>query len=84
MDSEEEAVRRKVVLVGDSETGKTSLVFRVTNVEADLPKFSPTIIENQIIRSVHIVMSRFSTLCYHELKEYWATNIISSILSGQM
>ena len=42
--------RRKVVVVGDSETGKTSLLFRVTNPKLDLPKFPPTIMENQVIK----------------------------------
>ena len=42
--------RRKVVVVGDSETGKTSLLFRVSNPDKELPKFPPTIMENQVIK----------------------------------
>eukprot|EP00092_Neocalanus_flemingeri_P012023 GFUD01012960.1.p1 GENE.GFUD01012960.1~~GFUD01012960.1.p1 ORF type:complete len:186 (-),score=64.12 GFUD01012960.1:197-754(-) len=42
--------RRKVVLVGDSETGKTSLLFRVSHPDKELPKFPPTILENQVIK----------------------------------
>ena len=46
----EERERRKVVVVGDSETGKTSLLFRVTNPGKELPTFPPTILENQVIK----------------------------------
>ena len=42
--------RRKVVVVGDSETGKTSLLFRVSNTDKELPQFPPTIMENQVIK----------------------------------
>ena len=42
--------RRKVVVVGDSETGKTSLLFRVSNKDKELPQFPPTIMENQVIK----------------------------------
>ena len=40
---------RKVVVVGDSETGKTSLLFRVSNADKELPMFHPTIMDNQVI-----------------------------------
>ena len=46
----EESERRKVVVVGDSETGKTSLLYRVTNPDKELPQFPPTILENQVIK----------------------------------
>eukprot|EP00092_Neocalanus_flemingeri_P013018 GFUD01014029.1.p1 GENE.GFUD01014029.1~~GFUD01014029.1.p1 ORF type:complete len:185 (+),score=65.91 GFUD01014029.1:83-637(+) len=42
--------RRKVVVVGDSETGKTSLLYRVSNPDRELPRFPPTIMENQVIK----------------------------------
>ena len=48
----EGAERRKVVVVGDSETGKTSLLFRVSNKDMELPQFPPTIMENQVIKYV--------------------------------
>eukprot|EP00092_Neocalanus_flemingeri_P077175 GFUD01095799.1.p1 GENE.GFUD01095799.1~~GFUD01095799.1.p1 ORF type:complete len:200 (+),score=58.04 GFUD01095799.1:41-601(+) len=49
-DSEVQPERRKVVVVGDSETGKTSLLHRVSNHNGELPKFPPTIMSNQLIK----------------------------------
>merc|ERR1711935_306065 len=42
--------RRKVVLVGDGLTGKTSLMYRLLHQEEPLPMFTPTIIENSVVK----------------------------------
>ena len=47
---DEGSTRLKVVLVGDSETGKTSLLYRVSNPDEELPCFTPTVLENQLIK----------------------------------
>lgn len=52
--------RRKVVVVGDSSTGKTSILYRVNKPNSELPEFPPTILENQVIRSDCAATSHFA------------------------
>ena len=47
---QESVIRQKVVVVGDGVTGKTSLIYRVSNVNEDLPEFPPTVMNTQIIK----------------------------------
>ena len=44
----------KIVLVGDSYGGKTSVVYRMVNQERALPEYVPTVMKTEPVRYVEI------------------------------
>ena len=52
LDLESDPQRKKVIVVGDSTVGKTSLIFRAAYPDKDLPSFYPTVLRTEVLQQI--------------------------------